>query len=216
MPRVVAHASSLEVLEGVWRFATPHPDWTEDDGGEDGWAQEVAWWAIETVQGVVLVDPLVRRWASLDALVADRGGCAAVIRTCHWHQRTVSEAASRYDAEVWAKPPPSPAPPRPFDRAIAAGETLPGGLMGFAVDRHDEVVIWSRKQAVLIFGDAILRTDHGGLRTCPDSWLAPDDGPVRLRTVLRTLTELPIEHVLVSHGPLVLGNGLASLQQAIR
>ena len=88
--------------------------------------------------------------------------------------------------------------------------------MGFAVDRHDEVVIWSRKQAVLIFGDAILRTDHGGLRTCPDSWLAPDDGPVRLRTVLRTLTELPIEHVLVSHGPLVLGNGLASLQQAIR
>ena len=88
--------------------------------------------------------------------------------------------------------------------------------MGIAVDRHDEVVIWSQNHAVLIFGDAMLRTDNGELRTCPDSWLAPDDGPVRLRTVLRTLTELPIEPVLVSHGPLVFGNGLASLQQAVR
>jgi hypothetical protein len=32
--------------------------------------------------------------------------------------------------------------------------------------------------------------------------------------LLADLTDLPVEHVLVSHGPLVLGDGLASLRRA--
>jgi hypothetical protein len=32
--------------------------------------------------------------------------------------------------------------------------------------------------------------------------------------LLGGLTDLPIEHVLVSHGPLVLGDGLASIRRA--
>ncbi len=74
---------------------------------------------------------------------------------------------------------------------------------------------WLPGPSALIFGDAMLRAERGELRTCPDSWLQPDGGPARLRELLGHLTELPVEHVLVSHGPLVLGDGAAALEAAI-
>ncbi len=93
-----------EIIEGLWRFEALHPEWTEDEGGEDGWEPQVAWWALATPHGLVLIDPLVDDWDALDHLVAEQGGCAGIVRTCHWHQRNVADAASRYSAEVWAKP----------------------------------------------------------------------------------------------------------------
>jgi hypothetical protein len=134
-----------EIIEGLWRFEALHPEWTEEESGADGWEQSVAWWVIETPGGLVLVDPLVDDWEALDRLLADRGGCAGVIRTCHWHQRSIPEA---------------------------------------------------------------------GLRGCPESWTQPAGGPARLRRLLAGLTNLPLQHVLVSHGPLVLDDGFVSLRAA--
>ena len=48
-----------EIIEGLWRFEALLPEWTEHEGGEDGWEQQVAWWAIATPHGLVLIDPLV-------------------------------------------------------------------------------------------------------------------------------------------------------------
>ena len=204
-----------EVLGGLWRFETLHPEWTEEEGGEDGWEQTVAWWAVASSRGLVLIDPLVVRWPELDALVEKYGGCAGVVRTVHWHQRSVAEAAARYGVSVWAKPPPPvdrdwP----PFDRALDEGRTA-DGLQAFGVERGDEVALWLPEQAALLFGDAMLRRPSGELRVCPDSWLQPQGGPARLRVLLAELAKLPIEHVLVAHGPLVLGDGSASLRAAI-
>jgi hypothetical protein len=205
-----------EVLSGLWRFEALHPDWTEEEGGEDGWEQLVAWFAVASSRGLLLIDPLVDDWAALDALVERRGGCAGVIRTVHWHQRSVGEAAARYGAEVWAKPPP-PADREwpPFDRALGAGTQTPDGAQAFDVERGDELVLWLPSHAALVFGDAMLRRDTGELRVCPDSWLQPDGGPARLRALLGQLAELPVEHVLVAHGPLVLNDGARSLRAAI-
>jgi hypothetical protein len=61
----------------------------------------------------------------------------------------------------------------------------------------------------------MIRSGTGELRVCPDSWTQPKGGSARLRSLLADLTELAVEHVLVSHGPLVLGDGLASLRRAI-
>ena len=205
-----------EVLGGVWRFEAQHPEWTEEDGGEDGWEQTVAWWAISSSRGLLLVDPLVFQWRQLDALVESHGGCGGVIRTLHWHQRSVAEAAARYGASVRAKPPP-PAdwdwPP--FDRALHDGEEAVDGVQAFDVERGDELALWLPERAALLFGDAMLRRPSGELRVCPDSWLQPEGGPARLRALLAQLAKLPVEHVLVAHGPLVLGDGAASLRAAI-
>lgn len=205
-----------EILEGLWRFEALHPEWTEDEGGDDGWEQSVAWWAIASSQGLVLVDPLVFDWTALDRLVGESGGCAGVVRTCHWHQRSSAKAAARYRVGMWARSPRGRAAPHSFDHAVTNGQVLFDGLQTLDVERADEIALWLPAQAVLLFGDAMLRSHAGGLQVCPGSWLQPEGGPARLRAVLSRLTEFPVEHVLVSHGPLVLGNGLASLQAAIR
>ena len=76
----------------------------------------------------------------------------------------------------------------------------------YAADLHE---------AALVFGDAMLRTSAGQLRVCPESWTQPAGGPARLRRLLAGLTKnLPLQHVLVSHGPLVLDDGFVSLSAA--
>jgi glyoxylase-like metal-dependent hydrolase (beta-lactamase superfamily II) len=204
-----------QILPGLWRFEALHPEWTPDEGGEEGWEQLVAWWALDSGQGVVLIDPLVEDWTALDQFVADRGGVAGVLRTIHWHQRSVAEAADRYASQVCAMPPPAPATEDPFDRAIHDGDELFGVLRATEVERTDEVAFWLAEQRALLFADAMLRRPDGGLRVCPDSWLQPEGGPARLRQILRRLSELPAEHVLVSHGPLVLGDGPEAMASAL-
>jgi glyoxylase-like metal-dependent hydrolase (beta-lactamase superfamily II) len=211
----MVQSTTGEIIERLWRFEALHPEWTEDEGGgEDGWEQQVAWWAVATRDGLVLIDPLVDDWAALDQLVADQGGCSAILRTCHWHQRSVSDAANRYGAEVWARRDGESRVHHAFDRAINDGDELLGEVRIFDVERADEIAAWLPRQGALVFGDAMIRTRTGELRVCPDSWTQPAGGPTRLRALLSALTTLPIEHVLVSHGPLVLGDGRASLRTA--
>ncbi len=203
--------SMTEVIPGLWRFEAIHPEWTEDEGGADGWEASVAWWAVASTAGMILIDPLVDDWPALDALIAPHGGCAGVVRTCHWHQRSVAEAASRYDAEVWAGP---HSGAYPFDHDVSQHDELVGGLRAYPLERTDEIALWLPGQAALVFGDAMLRRVDGELRMCPESWTMPEGGTKRLRALLRNLAGLPIENVLVSHGPLVLGDGVDSLLAA--
>jgi hypothetical protein len=212
---VVMPESIGEILPGVWRGTTAHPEWTEDEGGEEGWEPVVAWWATATTRGLLLVDPLVSDWDGLDRLVDERGGCAGVVRTLHWHERNVAEAADRYGVSVWAMRSPSGEELQPMDHALQDEAELWDGIRALQMERVDEMALWLPAPGALVFGDAMLRRDTGQLRVCPDSWTQPADGPARLRGVLAGLTRFPIEHVLVSHGPLVLGSGLASLQAAV-
>jgi hypothetical protein len=129
-----------ELLDGVWHFEERHPDWEPSD---DDWSPEVAWWALAVSSGLVLIDPLVNDWASVDSFVGERGGVSAVLRTCYWHQRSIDEAAARYEVDVWALPAPT-APQRSFDRAIESGRPPLGGVVAYAVGRFDEITVWYR------------------------------------------------------------------------
>jgi glyoxylase-like metal-dependent hydrolase (beta-lactamase superfamily II) len=203
-----------EILDQFWRFESSHPEWTEDEGGEDGWEPLVAWWAVRVPAGLVLIDPLPEDWSALDQLVKDQGGCAGIVRTCHWHQRSIAEASARYGAEVWAGPSHGDHPVPAFDHELADQQELFDRIVVFDMARIDELALWLPTQRALIFGDAMLRRADGELRICPDSWTQPEGGAAWLRQRLRGLTTLPVEHVLVSHGPLSLGDGLESLRAA--
>jgi hypothetical protein len=200
-----------EVLPGLWRFAVDHPEW---EPGQD-WPREVAWHLVATGDGAVAVDPLLEDGdeTPLDGLVDAAGGCAGVVRTVFWHERSTGPVAERYGADVWALP----GEPRaaPFDRALASGEPVAGGLVAYAAGRGDEAVVWCPEQHALIAGDVLLRGDDGALRRCPDSWLNPRHGPSAVIAALAPVRALPIEHVLVSHGPLRLGDGAAALERAL-
>lgn len=204
-----------EVLPGLWQFSAQHPEWTEQEGGEDGWEPLVSWWATSTSRGLLLIDPLVTDWEELDRLVDAHGGCAGVVRTIHWHQRSVSTAAVRYEAPVWAMRPVGAQDRQPLDHALTDRAELWDGIQAFFLKRDDEIALWLPEQAALVFGDAMLRRGRGRLCVCPDSWTQPEGGSVRLRSLLGELGRLPVTHVLVSHGPLRLGDGLEALHAAI-
>ncbi len=203
-----------EVLPGLWRYTAIHPEWNEDEGGEDGWEPQVAWHAVASEAGLVLIDPLVTDWTVLDELVSAHDGCAGIMRTCHWHERNIADAARRYGTDVWARPASSSEIDKPFDHAVADGDA-PFGMRVIDIERIDEVGLWLEAQRALVFGDAMIRRESGELRMCPPSWTQPPGGREQLREALSGLTALPVAHVLVSHGPLVLGDGLPSLTAAV-
>jgi glyoxylase-like metal-dependent hydrolase (beta-lactamase superfamily II) len=214
MVAAVSVGSNGQILGDVWCFEARHPEWTEDEGGEEGWEPIVSWWAVSTPLGLVLIDPLVDDWTALDELVHAKGGCAGIVRTCHWHQRSVAAAAPRYHAEVWAAAHPPERGWPAFDCEVGDRQELFDRIVALEMERHDEIALWLPTQRALMFGDAMLRGRDGRLQAGPPSWTQPEGGRARLLSLLRELTELPVEHVLVSHGPTVLGDGLASLRAA--
>jgi hypothetical protein len=115
---------------------------------------------------------------------------------------------------VWARPLADGRAHYGLDHAVSDRDEVFDGLRVIEVDRADEVALWLPRQRALVFGDAMIRTHAGELRVCPESWTQPEGGPARLRVLLAALAVLPIEHVLVSHGPLVLGDGGASMRAA--
>jgi hypothetical protein len=138
----VRSASSGEIFPGLWRFTATHPEWTEEEGGEEGWDPVVAWWATRTSRGLLLIDPLVTDWGALDAIVSEQGGCAAVVRTIRWRERDVAPAADRYGASVWAAASAVGGAGGRVDHPLADGDELWDGIQAFDVERADEIALW--------------------------------------------------------------------------
>jgi hypothetical protein len=108
--------------------------------------------------------------------VADEGGCSGVVRTCLWHQRSIGDVASRYDVEVWARRHPDGRVRHAFDHSVSDREQLFDGLRVIDVERADEIALRLARRRALMFGDAMIRTETGELRLCPESWTQPPGG----------------------------------------
>ena len=188
----------VEVAPGLRRWTAWHDHWEEDVGSL----------AVDTADGLVLIDPIepppeLRR--------PDH-----VLVTVYWHARGAAELKAR----TWA---PSrslrPLANRGVEAESAAAE-LPGGIRAFQTARAAEAVYWLPEQRAVVVGDVLLgagakpRATEDPLRLCPDGWLGKathDD----LRKSLRPLLDLPVEHVLVSHGAPLLGNGAGELARVL-
>lgn len=206
-----------KIADGLWRWTAPHPEWKP---GED-WDEEVACFYYEGFEGICLIDPLVppgqdeeRFFTALDADVERLGLPVAVVLTTPSHERSSARVQERYGASVWvarsgagrvACP-----NPHPFDLATP----LPGGLEALEGDGVDEVLFWIPDERALVAGDLLIGTG-GGVRLCPDSWLADDTARRALRASLRFALSLPIERILVGHGPAITAGGADALAAAI-
>jgi glyoxylase-like metal-dependent hydrolase (beta-lactamase superfamily II) len=93
--------------------------------------------------------------------------------------------------------------------------------VAFPTARSSEVVYWLPEQRALVVGDVLLgagarpRPTDDPLRLCPQGWLGK---PTQedLRTSLRSLLDLPVQRVLVSHGRPVLENGKRALARLLK
>ena len=184
-----------EVATGLWRWTGLHPEWKPGAG----WDQEVGCVYFEGPDAVVLVDPLAppedeeRFWAALDRDVERVGKPVRILLTVSWHDRSTEAVAERYGA--------------------ATDGSLPAGVEAHAVPSGDETAYWLPAHGALVFGDAVLGAEGGGVRLCPESWL--DGTLAQLKDELRPLLDLPVERLLVSHGEPVLRHGHAGLARAL-
>jgi hypothetical protein len=216
-----------ELAPGLWRWTAPHPEWTPDDGGPEGWDEDVAAYYCEAEGDLLLIDPIVpsgagdrdRFWEALDRDVA-RVGAPDVVLTGVWHVRSSEDVLERYpDARLWV-------PAGEIERLPAGlrathefrpGAPLPGGAAAIEgiIDGYVEALLWLPSHAALVSGDTLLGDGPAGVRLCPESWREGTDTVVVRDTLRERLAGLPVERILVSHGEPVLEGGRQALDAAL-
>lgn len=184
-----------ELRQGIWRWEARHPIWTANDGGPDGWGPEVASYAIDTGEHLLLIDPLAVP-ATVDELAPGRE--RAIVLTCPWHERDARTAAEHLGAPIFVPPPDEgdndPTPGTVF----AAGDRLPVGVEAFLGIEPNDLVLWIESRRALVLGDTLV--DRGDGLEIPVTWLR-DVTLAEVLATLRPLLDLPVEIVLPTHGP---------------
>jgi hypothetical protein len=188
-----------ELLPGLWRWTARHPAWNPggEPGGVDDWPEEVGCVAYRAPRALVLIDPLVPTEDHLDDLVERHDELpVSILQTVRFHTRSREQLERRYADRLAPEPGPG-VDPVPI---AGAGETM----------------VWLSDLRALVPGDRLLGDGDGGLRMSPDSWMRYLDlDQAGLAESLRPLLALPVEHVIVSHGEPVLGDGRAVIARAI-
>lgn len=198
-----------ELRPGLWTWTGPHPSWTPEQGGPEGWEQEVRSYALDAGDSLVLFDPLVQT-VDVEGLAAGRP--VVIVLTCRWHRRSSAELVERLGATVHA-----PAasvgevgvPAVPFE----LGDDLPGDVEPHPGGYEDEATLWIRGHAALVTGDVFLGGERGF--HVDSSWLAEGLTPQGLRERLRPLLDLPVELLLPTHGDPVADGALDVLRSAL-
>jgi hypothetical protein len=214
-----------ELVAGIHRWSAPHPEWRPR-------SEEVQSYALVAGEALLLADPLLppetdeRRpplLAQLELLAAAAARVELLI-TIPYHTRSAEELYGRFadqrPTRLWGH-----ALVRKRLRQGTPLETIPVGAAGTAASiaggaaeaftigrpRRSEHPLYVPSLRALVFGDAVVGA-QGGLRF----WtLSSGTGADWYRDVfapsLAPLAEQPVEHVLVTHGPPVIGDGQRQL-----
>jgi glyoxylase-like metal-dependent hydrolase (beta-lactamase superfamily II) len=191
-----------QVAPGLRRWSSWHPEWR----------QEVGSVALDTPDGLVLIDPL--------APPPEVRSPEHVLITVWWHARSGGELGAEH---VWA---PTRDVRRLKNRGVVVTDPfdkdpeLPGAIKAIATPREGEVVYYLPQQRAIVVGDVLLgagakpNATSEPLRLAPESWL--DGGTTKqLVKSLLPLLDLPLERILVSHGEPVLQGGKDVLRALI-
>ena len=227
------------IADGLWRWTTPHPEWTPEKDRPGGWGRMVGSVYFEPPAGgsdaIALVDPLAppagsaeseKFWTALDRDV-ERTGLAVVIFVANgYHARGALEFyrryAGRHGAEIRAH---SDAVARlGFEptHTFGADAAPRAGVEAFPIEALDvgETALFIRHHRALLFADAVIGAGGGRLSVAPRSWAAESEEAgaryrERFRASLRRMLELDPVMVLPSHGEPVLTGGRDALGAAL-
>jgi hypothetical protein len=195
-----------ELTPGLWRWTAPHPAWRPDaePGSAGDWDPNVGCVLVLDELSAVFFDPLLPAdpepfWGWCDEAVESRP--VHILTTIRFHGRSREALAARYGGEL-----------------VTSLRELPRGVEAFRFRAADETMFWVPAHGALVSGDRIIGDDAGGVRLCPDSWLAyltPAMGEAELRALLAPLLDLPVQRILVSHGEPLLSGGDAALARML-
>lgn len=202
-----------ELAPGLWRWTARHAEWHPGE-----WGAEVASFAVDAGDAVLLIDPLLPEHDAevlerLDALAP-----AAILITIPYHARSSEALGERYGAPIHGHP--AVAKRLRDGSRLKPLEELPGGARAVPIGkpRRHETPIHLPSHRALAFGDAIVTTPEGDLRL----WHTDRVDAARARwyrerfvPTLEPLRELDLERILVTHGEPVLRDGSAALEGAL-
>ncbi len=205
-----------ELRPGLWHWEAPHPQW--ESGAP--WGPEVSSYAIDDGERLLFFDPIAAP-SELEALAGDRE--TAIVLTCPWHERDSRGLVERLGVPVY-----TPLPDTAEDlmrkwgltaeqagdgspdvvwllkegigeaHPYAAGERLDVGVEAFPGQKPNDTVLWVESHGAVIAGDTLV--DFGnGLEINP-RWLSEDLTREQVAAGLRPLLDLPVEHMLATHG----------------
>jgi hypothetical protein len=205
-----------ELAPGLWHWDAPHPDWAPSEP----WDRRVSSYAIDDGERLLLFDPLGLP-NELEKRVGGRE--SAIVLTAPWHERDTQSLVEQLGVPVY-----TPLPETAEDlmqkyglTAEQAGEGSPDlawlvrenkgeahpyaagdkpltGVEAFPSRETNEVVLWVEDYGAVIAGDTLV--DFGQGLEIPLQWLR--EGVTRDQVIrgLRPLLDLPVEHVLATHG----------------
>jgi glyoxylase-like metal-dependent hydrolase (beta-lactamase superfamily II) len=205
-----------DLRPGVWHWEAPHPEWRPSEP----WGPEVSSYAIDDGERLLLFDPLALP-RTLEELAAGRE--TAVVLTSPWHERDSRGLVERLSVPVYTPPPDTAeylmrtygltaeqAGDGSADvvwlleegigeaRLYGAGDRLDVGVEAFPGQKPNDTVLWIESHRTVIAGDTLV--DFGrGLEINP-RWLSPDVTREQVVERLRPLLDLPVEHMLATHG----------------
>ena len=205
-----------ELRSGLWHWQAPHPGWRDTEP----WDQNVSSYAIADEGRLLLFDPL-----AVPGELADlaSGRETAIVLTAPWHERDAESLVERLGAPVY-----TPLPDSAQDlmdrygltaeqagdgspdvvwllregkgeaRLYSAGDRLPFGADVFEGHKKNDTVLWIESRRAVISGDTLV--DFGQGLEINERWLPPGLTREDVAAGLRPLLELPVEHVLATHG----------------
>lgn len=208
------NTSPSEIRPGLWHWQAPHPEWRP---GEP-WDPHVSSYAVDTGGNLLLFDPQGVP-SDLLALVPDRK--TIIILTCPWHERDSRRLVERFNVPVYTPLPDTTqdimrkfnvSAERAGDGApdliwllrekqgeahpFKPGDHLPFGIDVFEGQWHNDTVLWIASHNAIICGDTLVDFGNGleiNLRWRPDA-------REQIANRLRHMLELPVEHLLATHG----------------
>jgi glyoxylase-like metal-dependent hydrolase (beta-lactamase superfamily II) len=205
-----------ELRPGLWHWKAPHPQWEPTEP----WDQNVSSYAIDDGERLLLFDPLSVP-PEIEQLAADRE--TAIVLTAPWHERDTQPLVERLGFPVF-----TPLPESAEDlmqkygitaeqagdgspdlawlvrekkdeaRSYSPGDRLPFGADVFPGREPNDTVLWIESHRAVVAGDTLV--DFGEGLMIPSEWLREAVTREQVVEGVRPLLELPVEHVLATHG----------------
>jgi glyoxylase-like metal-dependent hydrolase (beta-lactamase superfamily II) len=205
-----------ELRHGLWHWQAPHPEWQ----ASEPWDQNVSSYAIDDDGRLLLFDPLGVP-GELEALAVERE--TAIVLTAPWHERDAKQLVERLDVPVFTPLPDSAEylmetygltaeqagdgspdvvwllrEKKGEARVYSPGDRLPFGADVLPGHKPNDIVLWLESRQAVISGDTLV--DFGRGLEINERWLRPGVTREHIAEQLRPLLELPVEHVLATHG----------------
>jgi glyoxylase-like metal-dependent hydrolase (beta-lactamase superfamily II) len=205
-----------DLAPGLSHWKAPHPDWRPSEP----WDRNVSSYAIDDGERLLLFDPLGVP-SEIEDLAAGRD--TSIVLTAPWHERDSHSLVERFGVPVYTPLPDtaeylmkkygitaeqagdgSPDVVWLLKEGIgeahpySAGDRLDVGVIAFPGQKPNDMVLWIESHRAVIAGDTLV--DFGeGLHINP-RWLDPDVTREQVVEGLLPLLDLPVEHVLATHG----------------